>query len=86
MFLVVAFAASACHRTRTIDRTSLEDQVKSIGGGLGTQVASVSCPDRIPALTGYSFVCTVRLRTGGTARVQATETDDQGHVTVQFLG
>jgi Domain of unknown function (DUF4333) len=79
--LVVAlvFVAVAC--TRTIDKTSLEDSIKTqLESSASVSGVSVTCPDNIKAEKGGTFTCTASAQ-GETVTLQVTQTDDQGHVT-----
>jgi hypothetical protein len=82
LLVAILLLAGACSRTKTLNRTELEQQIATdMQTNLQLEGVTVSCPDDIEVATGGTFTCTATSPDGTTMTIEGTQTDDQGHVT-----
>jgi hypothetical protein len=80
---VLASALGAC--SAHLDTGGLEQTLKEqVARDTGSTVTSVDCP-AVKAETGGTFECTVTESSGSTFTLKVTQTDDQGHVTYEYV-
>jgi hypothetical protein len=81
--VAVAALLTGCGTT-TLDTSSIEQEIRSSltrqSGGAWT----VDCPDDVTPEAGGRFTCTVSGDDGVTFEVLAIQSDDQGHVALDF--
>jgi Domain of unknown function (DUF4333) len=87
LLVAIVLLAGACSRTKTLDRTQLEQQIAAdVRTNLQLEGVTVSCPDDIEVATGGTFTCTATDATGTSMTIQGTQTDDQGYVAYKVAG
>ena len=85
VFAVIALGAAGC--TSQLDTDKLQDEIaKGIKTQTGTAV-TVDCPTDKEVKKGDKFTCSVKAKSGGkTAKVEVTQTNDDGDVTWKLVG
>lgn len=79
----VVLAAAGCGEDQ-IDTAKAEDEIaRAIASQTGLAVESVECPDDVEAERGGTFECTATGANGGEAKVQVSQTDDEGNIRFQ---
>jgi hypothetical protein len=81
--IVLAVGAAGCSGDTVIDATKVQDAIVQQAADGGLALTAVDCPEDRRAAEGDTFSCTATLDSGEVITVDATQTDDDGSLTLE---